>query len=61
MINCNKDCKILKYVDELPCPIERFTTTKLKSEWWFEKDGEKLYPLCENNTFKKSNKQVVML
>ena len=62
--NCNKECKILNFIDEVneeisdelttkkkkkECPILSLPKPRSTKSWYFEIDGEKLYPLCENN------------
>lgn len=62
MRHCNKKCKILKFVEEEPCPILDFRKTRIESNWYFEKDGEKFIPLCEDGeTRTYSRKERVML
>jgi hypothetical protein len=61
--HCRETCAILQFVplDERPCPILDLKKTRKQSEWYFVKDGKKLYPLCEEKGSKTGKKGVLML
>ena len=70
MRHCIKTCSILQYtpftndtvkVGRQPCPILDMKKTRKQSEWYFVKDGKKLYPLCEEKGSKSGKKGVMML
>jgi hypothetical protein len=68
--HCRESCSILPYlpftnesvkVDREPCPILDFKKTRKASEWHFVKDGEKLVPLCEENSSRTSAKKGLLV
>lgn len=62
MRHCRENCAILPYLLEtVSCPILGMKKTRKQSEWYFVKDGEKLYPLCEEKSSKSGKKGVMML
>ena len=62
MRHCRSSCPILQYVPHgSDCPILGMKKTRKQSEWYFVKDGEKLYPMCEEKGSKTSPRGVMML
>ncbi len=69
MRHCRETCDILQYVPFTTsfkdrreiCPILGMKKTRKNSEWYFVKDGKKLYPLCEEKGSQSGKKGVMML
>lgn len=70
MRHCRPQCGILQYIpfrngtaqlDREMCPIQTMKKTRKNSEWYFVKDGVKLYPMCEEKGSKSGKRGGLMV
>jgi uncharacterized Zn finger protein (UPF0148 family) len=62
MRHCDSDCGILNYVkDGDECPILEHKQKRKEGDWWIEKDGEKIFPLCEDKVVRVAKKKRKLL